>query len=111
MINADEKEVWTEEQIFGYGINGTCCRHMSFKLCCDSVCKGEKEFPWIVKEIRFLRGCPGNLSMLADLFNGQYASWIIKKCLDHKCGNRETSCMNEFAKCLKKAVEEMNYER
>lgn len=107
----ENTDYWTEEQIFGYGINGTCCRHISFKLYCPFVCKNKKEFPWQVKEIRFLRGCPGNLSMLATLFEGKEASWIIDKCLNHECGNRPTSCMNEFAKCLKNAVEEMNYAR
>lgn len=94
-------------QHFEYDIDGVCCKHIAFDAYLEDFEENGKH--WCIKDITFTRGCPGNLSMLARLFNYHTIEWVKEMCLNHKCGNRPTSCMAEFAKCLEKVEEEVSH--
>jgi len=58
----------------------------------------------IVRDIHFLGGCNGNLKMISKLLEGQTAEYIITKCSGNTCGGRPTSCADQLARAVKKAV-------
>jgi uncharacterized protein (TIGR03905 family) len=56
----------------------------------------------VVRNINFENGCPGNLQALARLAEGRPVAEIIKLLDGIKCGNKQTSCADQFAKALSK---------
>lgn len=94
---------------FKFNPEGVCCRAIEFDLTPEKTWEGDAVNPhsYVVHHIKFTGGCPGNLSFIAKYLTGFTADYLIKLCKGHKCGNRPTSCMNEFGKCLEKAVEKM----
>lgn len=63
---------------------------------------------YCVHHIKFTGGCQGNLSFISKILTGYRADYLMNLLRGHKCGNRPTSCMNEFSKCLEKAIKIMN---
>lgn len=80
-----------------YKTNGTCSVQISFDINGD-----------VISNIRFMGGCPGNLSALSKLLDGQTVSYIEEKLLGNMCGGRGTSCADQLAKAVRKAYEENN---
>lgn len=77
----------------------------------NSVCSKEISFDIIdgkLKNISFVGGCQGNLSAIAELLDGKDAKTTAIMFLRHKCGRRNTSCMDQLARfileTLKKGV-------
>ena len=54
-----------------------------------------------VRDIAFAGGCQGNLHAVAALAEGLTANEIISKLEGIPCGNRGTSCPDQFAQVLK----------
>lgn len=61
-----------------------------------------------IESIEVVGGCNGNLKGICSLVRGMKAEQVIKRFEDVKCGFRSTSCPDQIAKNLKKALAEMN---
>lgn len=96
---------------------------MHFRFKPEKVCSSQIEFDltpvkydddtviphkYCVHHIKFTGGCQGNLSFISKILVGYRADYLMGLCRGHKCGNRPTSCMNEFSKCLEKAIKIMD---
>ncbi|MCF0126726.1 MAG: TIGR03905 family TSCPD domain-containing protein [Clostridia bacterium] len=80
---------------YTYKTVGTCSTLIEFEL--DN---------GIIHNVRFQNGCNGNLKAVSKLVEGFEASEIISKLEGNTCGYRSTSCADQFAKALKKALSE-----
>lgn len=58
----------------------------------------------VVKNVRFIGGCPGNLQSISRLVEGMDASDVIQRLEGIQCGGKPTSCPDQFAKALKQAL-------
>ncbi len=66
------------------------------------VCSKEIQFDienGVVKNVKFIGGCPGNLQAISILIDGMPVDEIIKKLKGNLCRN-ETSCTDQLAKAL-----------
>lgn len=80
---------------FKYKTQGTCSVIISFDINDD-----------VITNIKFMGGCPGNLSAISKLLDGHTVSYIEEKLLGNNCGNRGTSCADQLAKAVRVAYEE-----
>ena len=80
-----------------YRTKGTCSREISFEL------DGDK-----VRNVYFVGGCDGNLKGIAKLLPGMKAEDAIARMEGTTCGRKPTSCPDQIAKNLKKALAEMD---
>ena len=80
---------------FEYNTIGVCARKISFDL------ENGK-----IYNIKFDGGCPGNLKMLSKILDGWEADKVIEMCRGNICGMRNTSCSDQLAKAVSKALEE-----
>ena len=80
---------------FEYNTIGVCARKISFDL------ENGK-----IHNIKFDGGCPGNLKMLSKILDGWEANKVIEMCSGNICGMRNTSCSDQLAKAVSKALEE-----
>jgi uncharacterized protein (TIGR03905 family) len=78
-----------------YKTKGTCSVQISFDIN-DNV----------ITNIKFMGGCPGNLSALSKLLEGQTVDYIEEKLSGNLCGMRGTSCADQLAKAVRTAYEE-----
>ena len=58
----------------------------------------------IIKDVTVIGGCNGNLKGIMSLLKGMTAEDAIAKMDGITCGNRETSCPDQIAQCLKEAI-------
>ena len=68
------------------------------------VCSEEIHFEienGIVKDVKFVKGCPGNGLGVALLAKGRTVADVIAALEGVKCGTRPTSCPDQLAKALK----------
>lgn len=70
--------------------NGTCSKQITFDI------KQGK-----VTNINFKGGCQGNLIVMSRMFEGKAIDEVIQELEGVQCGNRGTSCADQFAKALK----------
>ena len=54
-----------------------------------------------VHNVKFYRGCPGNLLAIAKHVEGMDKDRVIEILLGNECGGKKTSCADQFAKALK----------
>lgn len=81
---------------------------MEYKYRTKNVCAGEIDFDLtdgVVRNIRFIGGCNGNLKMIGKLLEGKSAEYIIRECSGNTCGGRPTSCADQLACAVKEACE------
>ncbi|MGI6032005.1 MAG: TIGR03905 family TSCPD domain-containing protein [Coriobacteriales bacterium] len=76
--------------------NGTCSVAVGFDL--DDENK--------LHNVAFMGGCNGNLQGIGRLVEGMPADWVIERCKGVKCGYKPTSCPDQFANALEKALEQ-----
>ena len=81
---------------YSYKTKGTCAMMIDFDLT-----------DGIVRDIRFHGGCNGNLKMISKLLEGKKAEEIISSCEGNTCGMRSTSCADQLAQAVKKALNEV----
>lgn len=55
----------------------------------------------IIKNVEFVRGCPGNLYGISMLVKGMDINDAIGKLQGITCGNKTTSCPDQLALALK----------
>lgn len=78
---------------FDYLTEGTCSKLISLDL------DGE-----IVKNIKFMGGCDGNLKTIPVLLEGWSVDQIEQKLAGITCGRRGTSCADQLAKAVRAAL-------
>lgn len=76
-----------------YRPRGVCAQLIHFELDGDTV-----------KNVQFLGGCNGNLQGISRLVNGMKVDDVIARLEGVKCGNKQTSCPDQFAQALKQAA-------
>ena len=62
----------------------------------------------IIKKVEVKGGCNGNLKGICRLVKGMKAEDVIDRMEGTLCGFRNTSCPDQIAKNLKKALAEMD---
>lgn len=76
-----------------YRTNGTCSQSIEFDIVNGKV-----------TGVKFLGGCNGNLQGIAKLVEGMTPDEVVKRLEGIKCGFRNTSCPDQFAKALKEYI-------
>ena len=79
---------------YTYQPKGVCARKIDFDL-----------EDGVVKNVRFLGGCNGNLKAIGTLIEGMTPDEIIGKLAGNTCGNRATSCADQLTRALKEATQ------
>lgn len=82
---------------YQYKTKGTCSQAIEFDL------EGN-----VVKNISFFGGCNGNLKAISKLVEGMTVEEIEAKLAGNTCGFRSTSCADQLAKAVRKALDEHN---
>ena len=80
-----------------YQTKGTCSRLIDLTVDEDNV----------IQSVSFVGGCNGNLKGISRLLKGMKAEDAIARMEGTTCGPRPTSCPDQIAKNLKKALAEM----
>ena len=81
-----------------YMTEGTCSRSITIDV----------DENGIIRDLSFFGGCNGNLKGICQLLTGMKAEDAIARLDGTLCGFRSTSCPDQIAKNLKKALEQMN---
>ena len=74
---------------YSYKTNGTCSRQIDFEV-----------ENGIVTDVSFMGGCNGNLKGISALVNGMKVEDVIDRLSGIRCGFKNTSCPDQFAKAL-----------
>ena len=80
---------------YNYRPNGVCARGISFDIEDGTV-----------KNIKFSGGCSGNTQGVASLADGMDANELIERLAGIRCGFKNTSCPDQLAKAVAKALSE-----
>jgi uncharacterized protein (TIGR03905 family) len=72
-----------------YKTSGTCSKMIDFEIEGDTI-----------QSVSFTGGCNGNLSGISSLVRGMKVDDAISKLKGIKCGMKETSCPDQFARAL-----------
>jgi len=83
---------------FDFTPHGVCSRNIHVAVSDDAQ---------TVEHIEFTGGCNGNLKGISRLLKGMKAEDAIARMEGTTCGPRPTSCPDQIAKNLKKALAEM----
>ena len=75
---------------YSYNTRGVCSRKIDFEI-----------EDGIVKNVRFLGGCNGNLQGIGKLVEGMKIEEVIEKLEGVNCNGKGTSCPDQLAKALK----------
>ena len=59
----------------------------------------------IIKDVKFIGGCPGNTMGVCVLVKGMKIEDVIQKLKGIDCRGRGTSCPDQLAKALEKIIE------
>ena len=78
---------------YDYKTRGTCSREISFEVEDGKV-----------KNVQFYGGCNGNLKGIGALIEGMDAQEAISRLEGITCGPKSTSCPDQLAQALKKAL-------
>ena len=78
-----------------YPTQGTCSRFIDVEL----------DEQGVIRDVVFTGGCHGNLQGISSLVKGQKAENVISRIEGIRCGNKSTSCPEQLAKALRKAME------
>ena len=80
---------------YAFSPRGVCSRKIEFEL-----------EDGIVRNVAFTGGCNGNLKAVSILTDGMSADEAIAKLQGITCGDKATSCPDQFAHALMKASEQ-----
>ncbi len=84
-----ETVIEKNEEIIQYRPSGVCSRFMSVKI---------KD--GIIQDAEIIGGCSGNLQGIKSLIRGMKADEVISRLKGIKCGDKQTSCPDQLARCL-----------
>lgn len=79
--------------MFIYHTKGTCSRQIVLDISDD-----------IIKDVKFIGGCSGNLQGISKLVIGEHIDNVIRKLKGINCRNN-TSCPDQLAKALEEYKE------
>ncbi|XOQ44589.1 MAG: TSCPD domain-containing protein [Clostridium sp.] len=79
---------------YRYKTHGTCSSEMVIELEGD-----------VIRSVKVIGGCDGNLKGICSLVQGQKAEDVIRKLQGIRCGFKSTSCPDQLAKALTQAME------
>lgn len=79
---------------YTYRTQGTCSQAIEFDI-----------EDGIVKNVQFYGGCNGNTQGVSILVEGMKAEDVIQKLEGIRCGFKGTSCPDQLAKAIRKAME------
>ena len=82
---------------YNYRTKGVCSKEMHIELNDDHT----------IKSVEVIGGCNGNLKGISRLLKGMKAEDAIARMEGTTCGPRPTSCPDQIAKNLKKALAEL----
>ena len=80
---------------FTFETSGVCSQELSFYL-------DDKNR---VHNVRFLGGCPGNLTAISKLVEGADAAHVAQIFKGNDCGGKGTSCADQLARALTQALD------
>ncbi|HIS68031.1 MAG TPA: TIGR03905 family TSCPD domain-containing protein [Candidatus Gallacutalibacter stercoravium] len=80
---------------FIYQTKGTCSKQIKVELDGD-----------IIRSVAFTGGCNGNLKGISSLVVGQRAQDVIGRLKGIQCGFKSTSCPDQLANALTKALQQ-----
>ena len=82
---------------------------MTYRFRPRGVCSQEMQVDvddqGIIQELRVLGGCSGNLQGIASLVKGMPAREAIERLKGIRCGFKDTSCPDQFARNLEAELE------
>lgn len=78
-----------------YYTQGTCSQAIELEL------DGE-----VVKSVRFVGGCHGNLQGIARLVEGMKVGDVIARLNGIRCGMKATSCPDQLCRALEQAMQQ-----
>lgn len=81
---------------YNYTTTGVCSRQISFDIEDGKI-----------KNVVFVGGCNGNLKGISSLVEGADAKDIIKRLRGTKCNSKSTSCPDQLAVAIEKALSEI----
>ncbi len=76
-----------------YTPRGVCSRKMTIEV-----------EDGVVKQLRVVGGCDGNLKGISRLVEGMRVEDVIERLQDIRCGFKNTSCPAQLAEALKKNI-------
>lgn len=79
---------------FEYRTRGTCSQMINLDIDGD-----------IVRNVRFIGGCNGNLQAVSKLVDGMTVSQITEKLSGIRCGTKPTSCADQLSRAVRAALE------
>ena len=79
--------------VYTYKTRGTCSAQIEFEVN-----------DGIVSNVKFYRGCNGNLQGIAHLVEGMKVEEVIEKLKGIDCNGRGTSCPDQLSKALEEVV-------
>ena len=85
---------------YKYMNRGVCSRSVSFDIT-----------DGIITNIKFEGGCSGNTQGVARLAEGMKAEECAAKIKGIRCGFKDTSCPDQLARAISKALESIGEER
>ena len=80
---------------YTYRPKGTCSQQMTVELDGN-----------IIKDVKILGGCNGNLQGISNLVKGMDANEAIRRMKGVKCGFKSTSCPDQLAIALEEAMKQ-----
>lgn len=81
--------------MYEYYPKGVCSRKITFDLIDGKI-----------NNLKFIGGCDGNLKAISRLVENRDANEVMDILKGNTCGYRATSCADQFACAIKKALEE-----
>ena len=76
---------------------------------CSQEMRVEVDDQGIIRDMQVLGGCSGNLQGISALVKGMPAEEAIKRLKGIRCGFKDTSCPDQFARNLERALEKRHY--
>ena len=73
---------------------GTCAKVIQFELD-DELC---------IHNVQFIGGCPGNTVGVSRMVEGLKAEEVMKRLRGIHCGAKSTSCPDQLAQAIEKAL-------
>jgi uncharacterized protein (TIGR03905 family) len=80
---------------YQYQTNGTCSKSIEFEI-----------EDGVIRNVSFYGGCNGNLKAISKLVEGKDPAEIANILKGNTCGFRQTSCADQLARAIEKALSE-----
>ena len=71
---------------------------------CSKEMQVEVDDQGIIRDMRVLGGCSGNLQGISALVKGMPAEEAIKRLKGIRCGFKDTSCGDQLARAIREAI-------